>query len=90
MMICDPCKAGDHRNCQQGECQCQDRLNEKINQELAKYVNASGDETLAEMIFSNLLYGGSEIARMLTEGAGKPAVKGFIQQVLRAAKAARC
>ena len=66
-MICDPCKAGDHRNCQLGECQCQDRLTEKINQELAKCVNASGDETLAEMIFSNLLYGGSEIARMLNK-----------------------
>jgi hypothetical protein len=89
-MICDPCKAGDHRNCEGGECQCQDRLNEKFNQELAKYVNASGDETLAEMIFSNLLYGGSEVTRMFAENAGKPAVKSFIQQVLRANRAAKC
>ena len=89
-MICDACKAGDHRGCEQGECECSDRLDEKIGQEIAKFVNASGDESLAETIYSNLLYGGSEVARMLTDGGGKAAVKLFVQQVLRANRAIRC
>ena len=89
-MICDACKAGNHRRCEQGECECPDRLGEKIEQELAKYVNASGDESLAETIYSNLLNGGSEVARMLTDGGGRPAVKLFIQQVVRANRAIRC
>jgi hypothetical protein len=89
-MICNACKAGDHRNCEGGECGCPDRLDEKLELEIAKYVNTSGDETLAETIYSNLLYGGSEVARMLTDGGGKPAVKLFVQQVLRANRAIRC
>jgi N12 class adenine-specific DNA methylase len=35
--------------------------------EVAAHANASGDESLAETIYSNLLYGGSEVARMLTD-----------------------
>jgi hypothetical protein len=89
-MICDACKGGNHRSCEQGECECPDRLDERIDRELAKYVNASGDESLAETICSNLLYGGSEVARMLTDGGGKPAVTLFVQQVLRANRTIKC
>lgn len=52
--------------------------------------NKQADEGLAETIYSSLLYGGSELARMLTEGAGKPAVTLFVQQVLRANRAIKC
>lgn len=89
-MICDACKAGNHQSCERGECQCPDRLDEKLDQELAAYVNASGDESLAETIYSNLLCGGSAVARMLTDGGGEPAVKLFVRQVLRANRAVRC
>lgn len=53
-------------------------------------VNAGADDGVAETIFSNLLYGGGEVTRMLADGAGKPTVKLFIQQVLRAYKAIKC
>ena len=86
-MICEECKQGRHRMCEESDCECPRRAED---QQIDRLVNSGADEGLAEMIFSNLLYGGSEVARMLTEGAGKPAVKLFVQQVLRANKTAKC
>jgi hypothetical protein len=53
-------------------------------------VGSKSDAALAEAIYSNVLYSGSEVARLLTDGAGKRAVVVFIQQVLRANKAVQC
>jgi hypothetical protein len=61
---------------------------EQIEQSLR--ASRLGDEGLAETIYSNLLYGGSNVARMLTDGAGKDAVRLFVRQVLRAYKAVQC
>jgi hypothetical protein len=53
-------------------------------------VGSKSDAALAEVIYSNVLYSGSEVARMLTDGAGKQTLIVFIQQVLRANKAVQC
>lgn len=51
---------------------------------------SAADAMLAEMVYNNVLYSGSDVARMLTDGAGKKAVLVFIQQILRANKAVQC
>lgn len=89
-MICQNCRKGDHSNCAHGECECPDRLDEKIDLELANYFTADGDEGLAAAVLSNLLCGGSEVARMLIDGGGETAVKLFVRQVLRANRAIKC
>lgn len=86
-MICEPCKQGQHRMCEGNDCECPRRSED---QQIDRMTNSGADDGLAETIFSNLLYGGSEVARLLTDGAGKPAVKVFIQQVLRAYKSIKC
>lgn len=87
--MCEPCRAGRHNDCI-GDCDCQSRADERIEREIARFVNASADEGLAETIYLNLLGGGSEITKMLADGAGKVAVKCFIRQVLRTNSALRC
>jgi len=83
-MTCDACRTGNHQGCD-GECDC--RLqDEQIN----RMVGSPADAMLAEMVYSNVLYSGSEVARSLTDGAGKQAVVLFVQQVLRANKASQC
>jgi hypothetical protein len=83
-MTCEACKNGNHQRCQ-GECDCR-RQDEQIN----SMVGSKSDAALAEVIYSNVLYSGSEVARMLTDGAGKQTLIVFIQQVLRANKAVQC
>lgn len=73
--------------CEEGDCECPRRAQD---QQIDRLVNSGADEGLAETIYSNLLYGGSPVARMLTDGAGKDNVKVFIQQVLRGYKAIKC
>jgi len=83
-MICRACREGRHGRCEHVECECPKEIEEKLERDLAAHVNGQGDAGLAETIYDNLLYGGSQVARLLTEGAGKAAVRLFIQQVLRA------
>jgi hypothetical protein len=88
-MICENCRQGRHQMCEEGSCECPRR---KEDEEIERSIAATrqGDEELAETIYSNLLYGGSEVARLLTDGAGKPAVTHFVRQGLRANKAIKC
>jgi hypothetical protein len=83
-MTCEQCKTGNHEGCQ-GECDCRQQ-DEQINQ----MVGTAADVMLAEMVYCNVLYSGSDVARILTNGAGKQAVVVFVQQVLRANKAVQC
>jgi hypothetical protein len=83
-MTCDACKTGNHQGCE-GDCDCRQQ-----DEEINKMVGSKSDMMLAETIYSNVLYSGSEVARVLTNGAGKNAVLVFIQQVLRAHKAIQC
>jgi hypothetical protein len=61
---------------------------EPEDQQIERSLTATrqSDEGLAEMV----LYGGSDVTRMLTDGAGKEAVRLFVEQVLRTFKAVRC
>ena len=86
-MICEACRAGRHDHCEKGGCECSERTEANFQRDLAAYVHGQGDEGLAETIYSNLLAGNSGVVRMFTDGAGQPAVKLLIQQVLQAHKA---
>lgn len=83
-MTCEACKTGNHQGCE-GECDCRQQ-----DEEINRMVGSNSDAALAEVIYCNVLYSGSEVARLLTDGAGKKAVLVFIQQVLRANKASQC
>jgi len=83
-MTCEACKTGNHQGCE-GECECRQQ-----DEQISKMTGSKSDAALAEVIYSNVLYSGSDVARMLTDGAGKKAVLVFIQQVLRANKAIQC
>ena len=83
-MTCEACKTGNHNGCE-GECDCRQQ-----DEEINRMTGSTADAMLAEMVYSNVLYSGSEVARSLTDGAGKQAVVLFVQQVLRANKASQC
>ena len=83
-MTCEACKTGNHQGCA-GECDCRQQ-DEQIN----RMVGSKNDTVLAEVIYCNVLYSGSEVCAMLTKGTGKQAVLVFVQQVLRANKAMQC
>ena len=86
-MVCEPCRQDRHQMCREGDCGCPRRAeDQQIDQSMT--ASRQGDEALAEMIYSSLA--GCATAQMLTGGAGKSAVKLFIQQVLRAYRAVRC
>jgi len=86
-MICEECKQGNHRMCRENDCECPRRAEK---QQIGRMVNSGADASMAEMVYSNLLYGGSDVARMLTDGAGEDAVRLFVRQILRTYKAIRC
>ena len=86
-MICEECRLGNHRMCQEGQCECPRRAE---SLQIDRMVNSGADAAIAEMVYSTLLHGGSEVARMLTDGAGRDAVRLFVQQILRMYKAIRC
>jgi hypothetical protein len=75
--------------CEEGECECPRRA-EDAQMERNLKAAGSADTGLAETVYSTLLYGGSDVARMLTEGAGKDAVRLFVQQIIRTYKAVQC
>jgi len=83
-MTCQACRSGNHQGCD-GECECR-----REDEEIQSMTGSTADAMLAEMVYSNVLYSGSDVARILTNGAGKKAVVLFIQQVLRANRAVQC
>lgn len=84
-MICEPCQVGLHQNCKGGDCTCEYRLEGRIWEEIM----AQNDENLAEFLYNNVMFAGSEECAVLTNGAGPDAVKRFVRQVLSAYKAMR-
>jgi len=86
-MMCRPCLEGNHEGCEKGQCECH-LIDEQIGREIA--LERCRDTALAETVYFNLLYGGSKVAAMFTENAGRPAATVFVQQVLRSYKALRC
>lgn len=83
-MTCEACKNGNHEYCE-GDCDC-----DEPDEQIQRMTCSTADAMLAEMVYCNVLYSGSEVARILTNGAGESAVLVFIQQVLRARKAMQC
>ncbi len=88
-MICKPCKAGRHDDCTLVDCDCPDRRQQEAIERLLK-VSRATDERIAGQVYTTLLYGGSDVARMLTEGAGRDAVCSFVQQVIRTLRSMNC
>ena len=88
-MICKACRKGNHSSCTGGDCDCPDLLEEKqIKQSMT--ASRQSDAAFAETVYSTLLHGGSDVARMLTDGAGRDNVQLFVQQILRTYKAVQC
>ena len=85
-MICEACQKGNHDACTEGDCHCEERVKDLIEKEALRYQNMAS-AGIAETIYSNLLYGGSPVTRLLTDGAGKDNVKLFIKAVLFAHRA---
>jgi len=83
-MTCEACRTGNHQGCD-GECDCRQQ-----DEQISEMVASGADAMLAEMVYSNIKYSGSEVCALLTKGAGKAAVVLFVQQVLRANKALQC
>ena len=48
------------------------------------------DERLAASVYTTLLYGGSAEARMLTDGAGRDAVRLFVCQIIGTLRSMNC
>jgi len=88
-MICDPCKAGRHYDCEGDRCDCPDRKEQQAVERRLRAIRAT-DERLAGQVYTSLLYGGSDVARMLTEGAGRDAVCSFVTQVIGTLRSMNC
>lgn len=88
-MICDPCKAGRHDDCTFGDCDCPERREQEAVERRLRAIQAT-DERIAGQVYTTLLYGGSDVARMLTEGAGRDAVRSFVQQVIGTLRSMNC
>jgi hypothetical protein len=88
-MICDPCKEGRHDDCKLADCDCPERREQELVERRLRAIRAT-DERLAGQVYTTLLYGGSDVARMLTEGAGRDAVCSFVQQVIGTLRSMRC
>jgi hypothetical protein len=80
-MICAPCKAGRHDDCRPADCDCPERRAQEAVEKRLRAIRAT-DERLAGHVYTTLLYGGSDVARMLTDGAGRHAVCPFVQQII--------
>jgi len=88
-MICEPCRAGRHEDCTLGECDCQLRRDDEEVEKRLKAIR-SADERLANMVFTTVLHSGSEVARILTEGAGRDAVRLLVHQVICTLRSMNC
>ena len=88
-MICEPCRAGRHEDCTLGNCDCQIRRDEEAVESRLKAIRAT-DERLANMVFTSLLHSPSEVARTLTDGAGRDAVRQFVHQVICILRSLNC
>jgi hypothetical protein len=88
-MICEPCKCGRHEDCTLTDCDCQERREQESVEQRLRAIRAT-DERLATSVYSTLLYGGSAEARMLTDGAGRDAVRLFVCQVIGTLRSMNC
>jgi hypothetical protein len=88
-MICGPCKAGRHEDCTIAGCDCPERQEQEMVERRLRAIRAT-DERLANQVYTTLLYGGSDVARTLTEEAGRDAVRLFVQQIIGTIKTMNC
>ena len=88
-MICESCKAGQHEKCTRGDCQCPDRREQEAVERRLKAIRFV-DERLAGAVYTALFFGGSNEARILTDGAGSEVVKQFVQQIVGTLRSMNC
>jgi hypothetical protein len=88
-MICDPCRAGRHEDCEGTRCDCPDRREREAVERRLKAIRAT-DQRLATAVYTTLLYGGSAEARMLTDAAGRDAVRLFVCQIIGTLRSMNC
>lgn len=88
-MVCDACRAGRHDDCTLGGCECPDRKEQEAIERRLRAIRRT-DEKLGGHVYTTLLYGRSETARMLTEGAGRDAVCSFVTKVIGTLRSMNC
>lgn len=85
--VCQACLDDRHGDCELGPCACyQER--KSVEREIARINNA--DNVYAEMVLSHVQYGGSIIAKLILDNAGRAETRLFVNQILRTAKALNC
>lgn len=87
--MCEPCKRGRHEDCTLTGCDCQERKEQEAVEQRLRAIGAT-DERLAGQVYSTLLYGGSDVARMLTDGVGRDSVHLFVQQIIGTLRSMNC
>ena len=88
-MICGPCKVGRHDDCTLGDCDCSERREREAVECRLRAIRAT-DERLAASVYTTLLYGGSAEAPILTDGAGRDAVRLFVCQIIGTLRSMNC
>jgi hypothetical protein len=84
--MCEACKKGDHQECDTANCDCTELKQERVLRAMLRRAETQ-DCGLAETVYSNILYGGSAVAREITDAVGPSATRLFVQQILRTYKA---
>ncbi len=88
-MICEPCKAGRHEDCTIAGCDCPERRQQEAVEQRLRAIRAT-DERLANHVYTTLIFGPSDAARLLTDAAGSDSVRLFVQQVICTLRSMSC
>ena len=87
--VCKACRENRHDECSLEDCECPDYEQRKnIERELEAVCRA--DSAYAEVVLSNLQSSGSNLAKLVIDGAGRDAALTFVCQILRTAKGMKC
>lgn len=88
-MICEHCKAGRHEDCTIAGCDCPERREQEMIERRLRAIRAT-DVRLANSVYTTLIFGPSDVARLLTDAAGSDSVRLFAQQILSALRSMNC
>lgn len=88
-MICEPCKAGRHEDCTIAGCDCPERQEQEMIERRLRAIRNT-DQRLANHVYTTLIFGPSDVARLLTDAAGSDSVRLLVQQVIGALRSMNC
>ena len=86
-MICQACIDGRHKECEGVSCSCSTEEAQIENSLRATRLNC---EALADTIYLNLMGGGCDVPRKMTDAVGAANVKTLVRLVLLSDRALKC